>query len=263
MKILDKIIEDKKIEINKLLSNSSISKLENSHLFSRKCISLKESIKNNNSGIICEFKRRSPSNQNINYTSSLSDVVSGYEEAGAAGLSILTNKEYFDGDTQDIIDIRDISNLPILRKEFIISEYQVIEAKSIGSDAILLIASILSEEEIIGYSSLAKSIGLEVLLEIHSEDELYKISGDDIDIVGVNNRNLDTLEIDLNNSIELYGKIPSKFVKISESGISEVESILKLKEVGYNGFLIGEKFMKTNNPMESAYDFIKKIENEI
>ena len=263
MKILDKIVEDKKIEINKLLSNSSISKLENSHLFSKKCISLKESIKNNNSGIICEFKRRSPSNQNINYISSLSDVVSGYEEAGAAGLSILTNKKYFDGDTQDIIDIRDISNLPILRKEFIISEYQVIEAKSIGSDAILLIASILSEEEIIGYSSLAKSIGLEVLLEIHSEDELYKISGDDIDIVGVNNRNLDTLEIDLNNSIELYGKIPSKFVKISESGISEVESILKLKEVGYNGFLIGEKFMKTSNPMESAYDFIKKIENEI
>ena len=263
MKILDKIVEDKKIEINKLLSNSSISKLENSHLFSRKCISLKESIKNNNSGIICEFKRRSPSNQNINYISSLSDVVSGYEKAGAVGLSILTNKKYFDGDTQDIIDIRDISHLPILRKEFIISEYQVIEAKSIGSDAILLIASILSEEEIIGYSSLAKSIGLEVLLEIHSEDELYKISGDDIDIVGVNNRNLDTLEIDLNNSIELYGKIPSKFVKISESGISEVESILKLKEVGYNGFLIGEKFMKTNNPMESAYDFIKKIENEI
>ena len=263
MKILDKIVEDKKIEINKLLSNSSISKLENSHLFSRKCISLKESIKNNNSGIICEFKRRSPSNQNINYISSLSDVVSGYEEAGAAGLSILTNKKYFDGDTQDIIDIRDISNLPILRKEFIISEYQVIEAKSIGSDAILLIASILSEEEIIGYSSLAKSIGLEVLLEIHSEDELYKISGDDIDIVGVNNRNLDTLEIDLNNSIKLYGKIPSKFIKISESGISEVESILKLKEVGYNGFLIGEKFMKTRNPMESAYDFIKKIENEI
>ena len=263
MKILDKIVEDKKIEINKLLSNSSISKLENSHLFSRKCISLKESIKNNNSGIICEFKRRSPSNQNINYISSLSDVVSGYEEAGAAGLSILTNKKYFDGDTQDIIDIRDISNLPILRKEFIISEYQVIEAKSIGSDAILLIASILSEEEIISYSSLAKSIGLEVLLEIHSEDELYKISGDDIDIVGVNNRNLDTLEIDLNNSIELYGKIPSKFVKISESGISEVESILKLKEVGYNGFLIGEKFMKTNNPMESAYNFIKKIENEV
>lgn len=263
MKILDKIVEDKKIEINKLLSNSSISKLENSHLFSRKCISLKESIKNNNSGIICEFKRRSPSNQNINYISSLSDVVSGYEGAGAAGLSILTNKKYFDGDTQDIINIRDISNLPILRKEFIISEYQVIEAKSIGSDAILLIASILSKEEILSYSSLAKSIGLEVLLEIHSEDELYKISGDDIDIVGVNNRNLDTLEIDLNNSIELYGKIPSKFVKISESGISEVESILKLKEVGYNGFLIGEKFMKTNNPMESAYDFIKKIENEI
>ena len=263
MKILDKIVENMKSEIIRVSRKTPISLLENKSLFSRQCISLKDSIKNSSTGIICEFKRRSPSNENINYKSTISEVILGYQKAGAVGLSILTNKKYFDGETKDIQDIRDVSKIPILRKEFIISEYQVIEAKSIGSDAILLIASILSEEEIIGYSSLAKSIGLEVLLEIHSEDELYKISGDDIDIVGVNNRNLDTLEIDLNNSIELYGKIPSKFVKISESGISEVESILKLKEVGYNGFLIGEKFMKTNNPMESAYDFIKKIENEI
>ena len=263
MKILDKIVRDKKLEVDKLSSNSSIKELESSRLFSRQCISLKDSILKSTGGIICEFKRRSPSNNNINYKSNVSEVVKGYQKAGAAGLSILTNKQYFDGDIKDIVEIRDISSIPILRKEFIISEYQIIEAKSIGSDAILLIASILSKEEIKNYSLLAKNIGLEVLFEIHDAEELEKISGDNIDIIGVNNRNLDTLEIDLQNSVDLYNKIPNSFVKISESGISEVESILKLREVGYQGFLIGENFMKTDDPFESAYNFIKKVKNEI
>ena len=263
MKILDKIVRDKKLEVDKLSSNSSIKELEGSRLFSRQCISLKDSILNSSGGIICEFKRRSPSNNNINYKSNISEVVKGYQKAGAAGLSILTNKQYFDGDIQDILEIRDITSIPILRKEFIISEYQIIEAKSIGSDAILLIASILSKEEIKNYSSLAKDIGLEVLFEIHDAEELEKISGENIDIIGVNNRNLDTLEIDIQNSVDLYSKIPNSFVKISESGISEVESILKLREVGYQGFLIGENFMRTDDPFESAYNFIKEVENEI
>jgi len=263
MKILDKIVRDKKLEVDKLSSNSSIKELESSRLFSRQCISLKDSILKNTGGIICEFKRRSPSNNNINYKSNVSEVVKGYQKAGAAGLSILTNKQYFDGDIQDILEIRDITSIPILRKEFIISEYQIIEAKSIGSDAILLIASILSKEEIKNYSSLAKNIGLEVLFEIHDAEELEKISGENIDIIGVNNRNLDTLEIDIQNSVDLYSKIPNSFVKISESGISKVESILKLREVGYQGFLIGENFMKTDDPFESAYNFIKKVKNEI
>ena len=263
MKILDKIVRDKKLEVDKLSSNSSIKELESSSLFSRKCISLKDSILKSSGGIICEFKRRSPSNNNINYKSNISEVVKGYQKAGAAGLSILTNKQYFGGDIQDILEIRDIASIPILRKEFIISEYQIIEAKSIGSDAILLIASILSKEEIKNYSSLAKDIGLEVLFEIHNAEELEKMSGDNIDIIGVNNRNLDTLEIDLQNSVNLYSKIPNSFVKISESGISKVESILKLREVGYQGFLIGENFMKTDDPFESAYNFIKEVENEI
>ena len=263
MKILDKIVRDKKLEVDKLSSNSSIKELESSSLFSRKCISLKDSILKSSGGIICEFKRRSPSNNDINYKSNISEVVKGYQKAGAAGLSILTNKQYFDGDIQDILKIRDIASIPILRKEFIISEYQIIEAKSIGSDAILLIASILSKEEIKNYSSLAKDIGLEVLFEIHNAEELEKMSGDNIDIIGVNNRNLDTLEIDLQNSVNLYSKIPNSFVKISESGISKVESILKLREVGYQGFLIGENFMKTDDPFESANNFIKEVENEI
>ena len=263
MKILDKIVRDKKLEVDRLSSNSSIKELENSSLFSRQCISLKDSILKSPGGIICEFKRRSPSNNNINYKSNISEVIQGYQKAGAAGLSILTNKQYFDGDIQDILEIRDIASIPILRKEFIISEYQIIEAKSIGSDAILLIASILSKEEIKNYSSLAKDIGLEVLFEIHDAEELEKLSGENIDIIGVNNRNLDTLEIDLQNSVDLYNKIPNSFVKISESGISKVESILRLREVGYQGFLIGENFMKTDDPFESAYNFIKEVENEI
>ena len=263
MKILDKIVRDKKLEVDKLSSNSSIKELESSSLFSRKCISLKDSILKSSGGIICEFKRRSPSNNDINYKSNISEVVKGYQKAGAAGLSILTNKQYFDGDIQDILEIRDIASIPVLRKEFIVSEYQIIEAKSIGSDAILLIASILSKEEIKNYSSLAKDLGLEVLFEIHDAEELEKLSGENIDIIGVNNRNLDTLEIDLQNSVNLYNRIPDSFVKISESGISKVESILKLREVGYQGFLIGENFMKTDDPFESAYNFIKEVENEI
>jgi len=231
--------------------------------FTKKCKSLKESIKKSKSGIICEFKRKSPSNGNINYTSNISDVIKGYEKAGAVGVSILTNKKYFDGSISDINDVKTSIEIPILRKEFVISEYQIIEAKSIGSDSILLIASILSKEQIKNYSSLAKSLGLEVLLEIHSIDELNEVSKYDIDIIGVNNRNLDTLEIDIKNSIEIFKKIPGEFIKISESGISKVESIVKLNKVGYDGFLIGENFMKSSKPEESAYNFIKQVENEI
>jgi indole-3-glycerol phosphate synthase len=263
MKILDNIISDKKIEIETLSKIVSISDLEKQKDFTKQCKSLKESIKKSKSGIICEFKRKSPSNEKINYKSNISEVINGYEKAGAVGVSILTNKKYFDGSISDINEVKNNVDIPVLRKEFIISEYQIIESKSIGADAILLIASILDKEEIKNYSSLAKSLGLEVLLEIHSIDELNKISNTDIDIIGVNNRNLDTLDIDIENSIEIFEDIPSEFIKISESGISKVDSIIKLIKVGYDGFLIGENFMKTEKPEESAYDFIKKVENEI
>ena len=263
MRILDKIVNHLKIEIEVLSESVPIFELENTKGFDRKCKSLKESIQNSKSGIICEFKRRSPSNEKINYTSNIKEVVKGYEKAGAVGVSILTNKKFFDGGGIDIINVRDSLNIPVLKKEFIISEYQIFQAKSFGSDAILLIASILTKQEILNFSSLAKSMGLEVLLEVHSGVELNKIAGNNIDIIGVNNRNLDTLEIDINNSVELYEMIPDEFVKISESGISKIKSILKLKEVGFDGFLIGENFMKTNNPQESADNFIKQVENEI
>ena len=263
MKILDNIISDKKIEIETLSKVVSISDLEKQKDFTKQSKSLKESIKKSKSGIICEFKRKSPSNEKINYKSNISEIINGYEKAGAVGVSILTNKIYFDGSISDINEVKNNVDIPILRKEFIISEYQIIESKSIGADAILLIASILDKEEIKNYSSLAKSLGLEVLLEIHSIEEFNKISNTDIDIIGVNNRNLDTLDVDIENSIEMFEDIPSEFIKISESGISKVDSIIKLIKVGYDGFLIGENFMKTEKPEESAYDFIKKVENEI
>ena len=263
MKILDKIVYDKKSEIENLSKIVSISDLENQKDFTKQSKSLKESIKKSKSGIICEFKRKSPSNEKINYKSNVSDVINGYEKAGAVGVSILTNKKYFDGSISDINEAKKSINIPILRKEFIISEYQIVESKSIGADAILLIASILNKEDIKNYSSLAKSLGLEVLLEIHSIDELNKISNTDVDIIGINNRNLDTLDIDIKNSIDMFEKLPSEFIKISESGISKVESIIRLIKVGYDGFLIGENFMKTSKPEESAYNFIKKVENEI
>lgn len=260
MKILDNIISDKKIEIETLSKIVSISNLEKQKDFTKQCKSLKESIKKSKSGIICEFKRKSPSNEKINYKSNISEVINGYEKAGAVGVSILTNKIYFDGSISDINEVKNNVDIPILRKEFIISEYQIIESKSIGADAILLIASILDKEEIKNYSSLAKSLGLEVLLEIHSIDEFNKISNTDFDIIGVNNRNLDTLDIDIENSIEMFEDIPSEFIKISESGISKVDSIIKLIKVGYDGFLIGENFMKTDNPGSSATTFIRELE---
>ena len=217
MKILDNIISDKKIEIETLSKIVSISDLEKQKDFTKQSKSLKESIKKSKSGIICEFKRKSPSNEKINYKSNISEVINGYEKAGAVGVSILTNKIYFDGSISDINEVKNNVDIPILRKEFIISEYQIIESKSIGADAILLIASILDKEEIKNYSSLAKSLGLEVLLEMHSIDELNKISNTDVDIIGVNNRNLDTLDIDIENSIEMFEYIPSCLLYTSPS----------------------------------------------
>mgnify|MGYP003883034267 CR=1 FL=1 len=257
------IFEIKNFKITEVEQNKAISpiaKLEKSKYFESPTLSLQQYIKRTDkSGIIAEFKRRSPSNKNINYTSNIIEVVKGYEKAGAVGVSILTNKKFFDGSGIDIVNVRDIIDIPILKKEFIISEYQIFQAKSLGSDAILLIASILTKEEILNFSSLANSLGLEVLLEVHSGIELNKISGNNIDIIGVNNRNLDTLEIDINNSIELYSMIPDGFVKISESGISDPRIISGLKEYGFQGFLIGENFMNQEHPGVACQEFINQI----
>ncbi|MBA5628679.1 indole-3-glycerol phosphate synthase TrpC [Moheibacter lacus] len=260
MNILDKIIADKRKEVELKKSVITFSQLENSKLFERKTISIRQKLKNSTSGIIAEFKRRSPSKSMINQTANVGDVAVGYEKAGVAGMSVLTDLKYFGGSLEDLIIARASCDLPLLRKEFIVDEFQILEAKSSGADFILLIAAVLTKEEIKTFSELAKQLDLEVLLEVHNREELEKSIMPSLDLIGVNNRNLKTMEVDLGTSKSLAEFIPNEYVKISESGISDVDSIKELKNYGFQGFLIGENFMKTENPGESARKFIQNLE---
>lgn len=259
MNILDTIIAEKKREITLKKSIISYAQLENSDLFHSKTNSLSKSILNSPYGIIAEHKRRSPSKNTINTRFSVEEVTKGYENAGASGISILTDTTFFGGSLDDLLLARACVQTPLLRKEFIIDEYQIIEAKSYGADAILLIASVLTNQEIKELSNFAHSLALEVLLEVHNLNELEKSIMPTIDIIGVNNRNLKTFEVDLQNSIDLITHIPNEFTMISESGITKPEEILLLKSHGFDGFLIGENFMKTANPGKSLEQFIAKL----
>jgi len=259
MNILDKIVADKRIEVNFRKSLIPLKQLEESVLFSRNSVSLAEALRNSTTGIIAEHKRRSPSKSVINQKSSVWDVAKGYETAGACGMSVLTDSKYFGGSLDDLLTARASVKLPLLRKEFIIDEYQLIEAKAYGADVCLLIAACLTRSEIQNLSELAKSLDLDVLLEVHNQEELEKSLMPSLDMLGVNNRNLKTFEVSLETSKNLSTKIPNDFVKVSESGISSVEAIKELKPYGYKGFLIGENFMKTEDPAQSATEFIKEL----
>ena len=199
------------------------------------------------------------SKKNINSSLSVTKVAKEYEDAGVSGMSVLTDGKYFSGSLEDLILSRSIISLPLLRKDFVIDEYQIIEAKANGADVILLIAAILSRNEIKNFSSLANNLGLEILLEVHNLEEIEKSIMPTIDLFGVNNRNLKTFEVSLETSRSLAEKIPDQFLKVSESGISEPNSIKELIKFGYKGFLIGENFMKSDHPGNTARDFIKKI----
>lgn len=259
MNILDKIVKDKRVEVNLLKGLIPISQLEASVLFERDSISLSHALRKSKTGIIAEHKRRSPSKSVINQDLNVQDVAKGYEKAGACGMSVLTDGKYFGGSLDDLLLSRASVKMPLLRKEFIIDEYQIIEAKAHGADVILLIAAILNHNEIKTFSELAKSLNLDVLLEVHNEEELQKSIMPSLDMLGVNNRDLKTFEVSLETSKTLSIKIPDDFVKVSESGISNVEAIKELKPYGYQGFLIGENFMKTTNPGKSALDFITAL----
>lgn len=260
MNILDKIVLDKRVEVDFRKSLIPLSQLEHSVLFERQTISLANTLQNSKSGIIAEHKRRSPSKQVINHNLNVQDVAKGYENAGVCGMSVLTDGKYFGGSLDDLLIARASSNLPLLRKEFIIDDYQIIEAKAYGADVILLIAAILTKAEIKQFSELAKSLQLDVLLEVHNEEELHKSIMPSIDMLGVNNRNLKTFEVSLDTSKTLSTIIPDEFIKVSESGISSFEAIQELQPYGFKGFLIGENFMKTDNPGLSAAQFIKELE---
>jgi indole-3-glycerol phosphate synthase len=259
MTILDRIIENKKRELKLLSSRTSLEDLKKSKLFKRETISLSQSILDKDkTGIIAEFKRKSPSKGVINSLSKVEEVASGYFREGASGVSVLTDNQFFGGSNADLENARVKGLFPILRKDFIINEYQVIESKSIGADAILLIAATLGIKEILSLSKLSRSLGMEVLLEVHELEELEKVN-QHINIIGVNNRNLKTFEVNTDISVAIAEKIPNGFLKISESGISSPGIINKLKDQGYNGFLIGEKFMCTPDPVKAFSEFVKDI----
>ena len=259
MTILDQIIKTKKIELKLSKFNNSIIELEKFPIFERTTVSLSKNIKNSFHGIIAEHKRKSPSKSIINDTISINEVIKGYDFAEVCGISVLTDNKYFKGSLDDLLIARNVTNIPILRKEFIIDEYQIIEAKAYGADAILLIASCLSDKKIKNLSECAKKIGLEVLIEIHNLEELNGCLIDSIDIIGVNNRNLKTFKVDIQTSKNLIKYITSDFIKISESGLSSPIQLKELKKFGFDGFLIGENFMKHTDPGLEALKFINKL----
>jgi indole-3-glycerol phosphate synthase len=262
MTILDQIIENKKIEIARAKEKVTFEELKSSVYFQRETISLKSALlAENSTGIISEYKRKSPSKGDINVGAGIAETTLGYTKAGAAGISVLTDTVFFGGFKEDLLIARENNpNTPLLRKDFMIDEYQLYEAKAWGADVILLIAANLESSEIESLSKKAHELGLEVLLEVHDQAEIDKSPMQNVDIVGVNNRNLKNFaENNVNASIELYDFIPKEKVKISESCISHPDTVKQLREIGYKGFLMGENFMKTSNPAKALEEFVELI----
>jgi indole-3-glycerol phosphate synthase len=258
--ILDQIIEYKRTEVEEQKFHFPMALLEHSSNFPRPVVSLKSALlKAGSAGIIAEIKRKSPSKGVINADVSIEHTSVGYVEAGASALSILTDRKFFGGSNEDLLAARKLNVCPILRKEFVIDPYQIIEAKSIGADAILLIAAVLSPKDIVGFTQLAHSLGLEVLLEVHNESELNANITANVDVIGVNNRDLKTFTLSIETSKRLASLIPSDVIKISESGIDSIEAIVELKGYGFKGFLMGQTFMQNSRPEQAAMKFMEEL----
>ena len=261
MNILDKIVTQKKIEVANKKLGVSIAQLEQSPAFSQQTFSLKQFLLDTErTGIIAEFKRKSPSKGIINDRVPVQEVTAAYAQS-ASGISVLTDSEFFGGSIADLQQAR-FNPIPILRKDFMIDEFQIVEARSIGADVILLIAACLTPVEVKQFAGLAKRLGLEVLLEIHNEEELGHIC-DEIDLVGVNNRNLKTFEVSIQTSLNLIHRIPTNKPAVAESGISNTDTIVTLHRAGFKGFLIGENFMKEPNPAIAFADFVTQLKTKL
>ncbi|HDR52373.1 MAG TPA: indole-3-glycerol phosphate synthase TrpC [Mariniphaga anaerophila] len=260
MNILEKIVKTKKAEVARQKKVMPVAQLKKFPGYQRKCNSLKTALlKHNSSGIIAEFKQKSPSKGEINFGVKVEEVTKGYADAGAAGLSVLTDYEYFGGTLANLAKAREVNpEIPILRKDFMIDIYQIVEAKAFGADVILLIAACLEKGQAEALAKKAKSLGMEVLMEVHNAQELKWVN-EYVDIVGVNNRNLKTFEVDVETSVKLAKLIPEQFVKISESGLPGAKTIHYLRKHGFKGFLMGETFMKTDNPGEACKKMIEGL----
>ena len=260
--ILEEIVAHKRIEVAEQKKQMPPRKLyaEVERIMSEGVSkrSLSQALTENDFGIIAEFKRKSPSKGWIKEDGKPEEIPLSYEQNGAAALSILTDEMYFGGSLDYIRKARPLVNLPILRKDFIIDEYQLFQARHVGADAVLLIAADLSKQEVRSLTATAHELALEVLLELHSEHELDYVDID-VDALGVNNRNLGTFVTDVQNSFRMAARLPEDKVLVSESGISNPDTIRLLREASYRGFLIGETFMKTDNPGEALKNFISQL----
>jgi indole-3-glycerol phosphate synthase len=259
MNILEKIVTQKRVEVAKRKAEVSKTDLQKGPFFTHETYSLKQALLDESkTGIIAEFKRKSPSKGTINDRVSVEEVTLAYAGNGASGISVLTDTAFFGGSLADLQKAAILNKLPLLRKDFMIDEYQLYEAKAYGASVILLIAACLSPRQVKELAEAAKDLGLEVLLELHDEEELGHIC-EAVDVVGVNNRNLKTFTVDLEQSIRLAQKIGDSFIKIAESGISEVNNIHYLRQYGFQGFLIGENFMKQQNPGLAFKEFAEAL----
>ena len=260
--ILERIVANRRAEVSNLKKTLPLSEIKNRIDFGYKCNSLRKAlIAEGASGIIAEFKRKSPSKGIIDDILLPAIVTKGYSDAGASGLSVLTEEKYFGGFSKDLSAAREVNpDVPILRKDFMVDEYQIYESRMLKADVILLIASVLDKSEIYEFTSIAHELGMEVLLELHDEIEIEKID-DRVDMIGINNRNLADFSVNIERSLKLLEKLPQKAMKMSESGLSDPKLVNQLRNKGFGGFLMGENFMKANDPAKACRDFIQSLKH--
>lgn len=260
MNILEKIIEQKHLDVAQTKKTVPESELKTFPAYGKPCRNLRNFVLDpSRNGIIAEFKRASPSKGIINDRSQPADIAIAYQKSGVSAISVLTDTPFFKGSLADLTAVCEISSVPVLRKEFIVDSYQITEAKAYGADVILLIASCLPPQEIERLSAYAKSLGMNVLLEVHNAEELKSNLFESIDAIGVNNRNLGDFTVSIKHSLDLVDQIPDRYIKVSESGISDPETIKTLKDAGFQAFLIGENFMKSENPAQAISDFVARL----
>ncbi len=257
--ILDIIVEStRKRVINDKSKISEKDMMEKAYKIRRKS-KFKEALSKEGINLICEIKKASPSKGVIAENFPYKKIAKEYEEGGASAISILTEPEFFKGSDEYLKEIRELTNLPLLRKDFIVDEYQIYQAKVLGADAILLICSILTKEEMKKFLSLAKELELDALVEAHNEEEVRMAIECDGEIIGVNNRDLKTFEVDINNSIKLRKISPKDKIFVAESGIKTYDDIKTLKVEGVNGVLIGETLMRAEDKVKE----IKKLRGSL
>jgi indole-3-glycerol phosphate synthase len=257
--ILDKIVQQKLAEVVIQKELVPIPQLMEQANFKRTCFSAKESIrKPGASGVIAEFKRQSPSKGVINGRAKPQEVVKAYQQAGVSMVSVLTDEVFFGAQTRDFELARKTLSIPLLRKEFIVDAYQIYQSKAMGADVILLIAAILTPQRCKDFAFIAKDLGMEVLLELHDESELDHVN-QYVDLVGINNRNLKDFSVDTDRSIQLAAKLPADLIRVAESGLDSEEVVQKMKANGFQAFLMGEHFMKTDSPGNACKQFILQM----